>query len=500
MIKKKVVLCVLLVAAVCGTSAYASKNDSKKKGYRFTVEINNASDSVIYLGQYYNKNQYAIDTAFINKKGQFIFEKKDKELKPGLYFITNNKNKLAEFTINKEPLNYKFYTDDANWTLHMEIKGSKDNEKFMDYQQIRRDMNMAMEEARQKYSDEEFKSYRREQGRKLDSINKAFVAQDPNHILSIIMSATKEIDVPVVDSLGDSLSQREQYEYYATHYFDNMALDNEAILRTPAYVFYERVERYFDQVVNGATPETICKYADMLLEKARPAKDVFKYLVLYIAEKYLQTNIMSYDAIYVHMIEKYYMTGDAFWASPSDIDFETKRAMTWKKLLIGEKAPELILKNQEGEWHSFYEVPNKYTLLIFWAPSCGHCATIIPALYNFYKEYKDVYDIGAYAINTDIGPEEVEKWKKYVQDKGLDWDNYNGGEANVDWHEVYDIISTPVIYLLDQDKKIIGKKLDADILKKLFAILEPEKTKIANEQKTAQTTTTETPDETKENK
>ena len=279
-----------------------------------------------------------------------------------------------------------------------------------------------------------------------------------------------------------------------------MALDNEAILRTPAYVFYERVERYFDQVVNGATPETICKYADMLLEKARPAKDVFKYLVLYIAEKYLQTNIMSYDAIYVHMIEKYYMTGDAFWASPSDIDFETKRAMTWKKLLIGEKAPELILKNQEGEWHSFYEVPNKYTLLIFWAPSCGHCATIIPALYNFYKEYKDVYDIGAYAINTDIGPEEVEKWKKYVQDKGLDWDNYNGGEANVDWHEVYDIISTPVIYLLDQDKKIIGKKLDADILKKLFAILEPEKTKIANEQKAAQTTTIETPDETKENK
>lgn len=500
MIKKKVVLCVLLVAAVCGTSAYASKNDSKKKGYKFTVEINNASDSVIYLGQYYNKNQYAIDTAFINKKGQFIFEKKDKELKPGLYFITNNKSKLAEFTINKEPLNYKFYTDDANWTLHMEIKGSKDNEKFMDYQQIRRDMNMAMEEARQKYSDEEFKSYRREQGRKLDSINKAFVAQDPNHILSIIMSATKEIDVPVVDSLGDSLSQREQYEYYATHYFDNMALDNEAILRTPAYVFYERVERYFDQVVNGATPETICKYADMLLEKARPAKDVFKYLVLYIAEKYLQTNIMSYDAIYVHMIEKYYMTGDAFWASPSDIDFETKRAMTWKKLLIGEKAPELILKNQEGEWHSFYEVPNKYTLLIFWAPSCGHCATIIPALYNFYKEYKDVYDIGAYAINTDIGPEEVEKWKKYVQDKGLDWDNYNGGEANVDWHEVYDIISTPVIYLLDQDKKIIGKKLDADILKKLFAILEPEKTKIANEQKAAQTTTIETPDETKENK
>ena len=87
----------------------------------------------------------------------------------------------------------------------------------------------------------------------------------------------------------------------------------------------------------------------------------------------------------------------------------------------------------------------------------------------------------------------LEKWKKYIKDKGLNWDNYNGGEANVDWHEVYDIISTPVIYLLDKDKKIVGKKLDADILKKLFEILEPEKTRIANEQKATQT-------EVKENK
>ena len=132
MINKKVLLCMLLATAICGTSAYASKKDLKKKGYKFTVTINNATDSVIYLGQYYKKNQYAIDTAYINKKGQFVFEKKEKELKPGLYFFTDNKNKLAEFTVSNEPRNYKFFTDDANWTLHMEITGAKDNEKFIE--------------------------------------------------------------------------------------------------------------------------------------------------------------------------------------------------------------------------------------------------------------------------------------------------------------------------------------------------------------------------------
>ena len=86
----------------------------------------------------------------------------------------------------------------------------------------------------------------------------------------------------------------------------------------------------------------------------------------------------------------------------------------------------------------------------------------------------------------------MEAWKKYIKEKGLDWDNYNGGEANVDWHEVYDIISTPVIYLLDQDKKIVGKKLNAVVLEKLFEVLEPEKSKIAKEQKAAKAAETET--------
>ena len=109
----------MLVSAFVGNSTYAAKDNPKNKGYKFTVTINNTTDTIIYLGQYYNKNQYAIDTAYINKKNQFVFEKKNKTLKPGLYFLTNNKDKMFEFTVNKETLNYKFVTNDDNWTLHM---------------------------------------------------------------------------------------------------------------------------------------------------------------------------------------------------------------------------------------------------------------------------------------------------------------------------------------------------------------------------------------------
>ncbi len=473
MLNRMLSIAALLILS--NVACYAAKKEVQKEGYKFIVSINNANDTVLYLGQYYNRNQYAIDTAVMNKKGQFIFEDAKKKLYPGLYFFTNNKDKLVEFAVNKEPLNYKFTTDESNWTAHMKVTGSPENEKFFEYQKMRHHMNRQVDSVRKNATnlDQDMKTITRKMGLFLDSINNEYVTKYPDYVLSIMMRATKEIEVPVVDSVGDSLTHAQRYTYYCTHFFDNTALDNDMMVRTPAYVFYNKIDSYFDEYLNGASPETIIKYADMLVERSRPSQEVFKYLVLYIAEKYLKSSVMSYDAIYVHMIEKYYMSGDAFWASPTSIDEEAKRAMRWKKLLIGEPAPELILKNKQGQWHSIYQIPNKYTLLVFWAPSCGHCATVIPALYKFYDENKDKYDIGTFAVNTDIG--DVEKWEKFVKDKGLHWDNYNGDSANVDWREVYDIISTPVVYLLDKDKKIIGKKLDANVLEKLFEVLEPGK-------------------------
>ena len=49
------------------------------------------------------------------------------------------------------------------------------------------------------------------------------------------------------------------------------------------------------------------------------------------------------------------------------------------------------------------------------------------------------------------------------------WINLNGGEANVDWREVYDITTTPQIYLIDNnDHKFVAKKLSADILETIL--------------------------------
>ena len=45
----------------------------------------------------------------------------------------------------------------------------------------------------------------------------------------------------------------------------------------------------------------------------------------------------------------------------------------------------------------------------------------------------------------------------------MTWINVDGPRTLTgDYHELYDIISTPVIYLLDRKKEIIAKHLPAD--------------------------------------
>ena len=101
-----------------------------------------------------------------------------------------------------------------------------------------------------------------------------------------------------------------------------------------------------------------------------------------------------------------------------------------------------------------------YTLLLFWDPDCGHCEKEIPIIKEFYDQNKEKYKFEIFAICSDTS---LVKWKTAIRKKKMNWINVDGPRTLTgDYHEQYDIISTPVIYLLDKRKEIIAKKLPAE--------------------------------------
>jgi hypothetical protein len=54
----------------------------------------------------------------------------------------------------------------------------------------------------------------------------------------------------------------------------------------------------------------------------------------------------------------------------------------------------------------------------------------------------------------------------------LDWINVYDGVHYNNLKDKYDIYSTPVIYILDKDKKIKAKRIDVDQIKTILTALE----------------------------
>jgi thiol-disulfide isomerase/thioredoxin len=266
-----------------------------------------------------------------------------------------------------------------------------------------------------------------------------------------------------------------KYNYIIQHFWDNIDLKDKRIIHSPVY--HNKLEQFFKMIPNH--PDTICKYAHILIDQIDSKSDLFKYTVHHITYKYETSNIMGMDGVFVCMAQSYYCPAEsskAFWLDSTKLVELCDKASKLEPLLVGKQAPRIILADTtEENWIDFYKLDNKYNLIIFWDPDCGHCKKEIPKLLKLYHELKDKkVDIEFIGFGTNL---ENEDWRKFIRDKNLDWLNLSDfPDANenaskylfekkvtdlksLNFRKTYDIFSTPQAYLVDKDKKIIGKKI-----------------------------------------
>ena len=442
-----------------------------KPAYKITLQIDGNSDTMMLLCFYYANSERIADTAYNDGKGHFVFEG-DNELLPGLYFFTNNRNRYVEFVVYHEKPFFRFHTDEHAWTMNMSVKGSKQNEIFYNYQRASEALYREIEDRKGVLDSAALAEFTARQHMRIDSLKMDFINRHPEAMICKMMASTKEVDVPSTKADGTEMTRRERYDYAMDHYFDNMPLDDDFLVRTPRQVFYQRVMDYVEKYMRGWPPEMICPKLDTLIDRSEPSKEVNKWLIYKLTDYYLQSNIMVYDEVYCHLVLRYFATGKASeWFSPSAIDENVERATKWERLLVGREAPELILFDTAHMAYSLYRMKGDYTLLLFWSPTCGHCREIVPEVYKVFEEYRDQLNLTAFAILSEPDENTVVKWKKFLDDHDMHdrkWVNLNGGEANIDWREVYDITTTPQIYLIEnKTHTFVAKKLNANILREI---------------------------------
>ncbi|MDQ3192423.1 MAG: DUF5106 domain-containing protein [Bacteroidota bacterium] len=443
---------------------------ASKGGYSIKIKVNGIKDTVVQLGNYYGDKQYLKDSARVDSQGRFTFEGKEK-LDGGIYLIILPDKHYFELIMDSTQ-NFTAETDASDYVKNMKIKGSQENSLFYEYlkyitprgkkaDSLRTKM-VAMEEAGDQKGAASIKEQLSAIDKEVIGYKKNLQETHPKTFVAKMFNAMNEIDIPEAPILEngakDSLFT---FRYYKSHYWDNIDFTDDRILRSPIY--HNKLKRYIENLT-VQMPDSIYESADFVLEKAKASPELFKYTLWFITNTYERSNVMGMDAVFVYLAEKYYMTNQAFWVDEQQLDKITKRAMTLKPLLLGKVAPNLVMKEMNNNISSLHNVKAKYTILYFWDPECGHCKKVTPQVYEVFEKYKNK-GLGSYVVCTEA---DLEKMKKFVEEKELKWMNVYDPQNQTNFRKTYDIFSTPVLYLLDENKEIIAKKISVEQLEEML--------------------------------
>lgn len=138
-------------------------------------------------------------------------------------------------------------------------------------------------------------------------------------------------------------------------------------------------------------------------------------------------------------------------------------------LLPGMEAPDIEMKDPEGNVRKLSDLKGHVVMIDFWASWCGPCRRENPNVVKLYHRFHDKgFEI--YSVSLD---KTRDAWVKAIKDDGLVWPNHvsdlNGWTSS--GGKTYGIMSVPSTVLIDRQGRIIARNLrGTDLEKKLEEI------------------------------
>lgn len=462
----------------------------KPKSTSIEITVEGVKGDTVYLANYLGDKMFYADTAVADAKGKVVFEGR-REGEWGKYAVVLPGPKYFDFLGVNETIRLKTrLTDPARY---MEVLESPENKLFYDYlfflsglrEQAKPHEAILADSAAAPEAQAQARSVLEAMGKQVAAEQKRILQESSDMLFAKYLNLIVEPEIPPVPEMIANPEEL-QYRWYRNHYWDRVDFTDPRLVRDGS--FHALLDRWWTRVL-PQDPDTLIAEGNKLIARTVGNPDMFKYVVHYITFTSESSQIMCMDKVFYDMAERYYRTGKAVWLKPEQVQKVLDRAEDLSNSLCGNKVPNIILPDlNQQEWVSLYDVQAKYTLMVIWESTCGHCKKELPILEEIYREWKP-RGLEIFAIGNDFEPE---PWQKFVREKGLeDWihvsDNplinaqdsaskliYAGITTlkSLNFRTTFDVYATPKLFLLDADKKLIAKQVGAEQMAEILARLE----------------------------
>ncbi|SHE98127.1 Peroxiredoxin [Mariniphaga anaerophila] len=435
--------------------------------FQMNVELNSAAGKDVYLANYYLGNIYVKDTVRLGDAGKGVFEA-DSLLPQGLYKIYLDENHHFDFLLG---VNQQFtIKNESFYSKTVRVAGSEETAAFVDYTN--------------------FLSELQQKGAEISKASKAASGQEREKIQEEIAGLTTQLHnywdsialvlpgsflekfvranyVPPLDismlpeevQHNDSLLLIARFYHQQKHFWDNFDYTDERFLYTP--FFKKKLETWFTKVLYQ-NYDSVRNHVSSFIEEVKPQPRIFQFATSFFLNASINSNIMGMDALFVDIAREYYLSGQAFWASEESLEKIRENVLFAENNLIGKTAPDLTLESFDGEYVNLHQTEAKYTLVLIYEPNCSHCREFVPELYSkVFQPYKNK-GLAVFAIYSDDNKDE---WGEFLAEHNMfDWTNVWDQHHTSRFKVLYDGRITPGIYVLDENKTIVAKKITVEYL------------------------------------
>ena len=428
----------------------------------FTVKLRGAQPGLSNLIGFYAEEHFRADTTTIQADGTIRFQKPE-GYPQGFYYVSYAENQYVQILLSEDQT-FTIEADVNNLIGSIKVDGSDDiaayyaNQKFelsynADYGALGQQLTAAKGTAEEAALKEKQLEMRASRQAHLDDL----FAKYPNSLFVPFKKAGQNPDV------REDVADDKKVFYYRKEFWDNVDFSDKRLLRTP--VINNKLKRYFDELT-AQNPDSILASAYSLVDRtisdpslvdrklAHPEYNMF--FVNWLMRKYEpgKVTLMDAEAIHVRLTQKYITKERAFWADSMEVYALQNRAYEMGQSLIGMDGPNVTAQDLDGKTHTLLDKTADYLVVYLFTPSCEHCMEQTPKLITWYNEWKNKgADVYAIAIDTD-----EQELRDYVTKTGMPF-SYIYDSTNRSIYAKYYVNVTPELYVLNKERKIIGKNL-----------------------------------------
>lgn len=437
------------------------------QGHKIEVNLESAASKQVFLAHYYISNIYIDDTLKLDANGSGVLTA-DTLLPQGLYKIYLDENNHFDFLLGADQ--QLIISNKTFKTETIKISGATETEEFIRYVHFLSGLKIqsAKIQERIKEADESEKSELRQNLSMLTKQIHAYWKETSDKYPDTFLSKFLMSDyVPTFDETklseeiqqNDSLLLLARFKFQQDHYWDYFDYTDERFLYTP--FLKPKMEKWFTKILFQKY-DSVQPYVFKFIEDVRPSKRIFQFATSFFLNSSIQSKIMGMDALFVDLAKAYYLNGEAYWATEESLQTIRENIQFMEPNLIGKTAPDLTLESFDGDFYNLHQVDKKRTVVVIYEPNCSHCKVFVPKFYNdVYLKYREK-GLEVFAIYSMDNKEE---WGEFLEKHKLwDWINVWDKDHLSGFKVLYDARTTPAIFVLDENKKIIAKKLSVQQL------------------------------------